>query len=394
MLDSSTAFLANSIVTAFKLVGQTILLWLPVVLGLAFWQLWLFYRRWDFVENLEWVLLEIRLPKEMLKTPQAMEIFLSALRQTGDGNALEKYWKGQLRAWHSLELVSINGEIHFFIRTQKKFKNLVESQLYGQFTEAEITEVDDYAKLVNLPDFWQEWNMSGGEPVLTGDSVLPIKTYVDYGLDKPGIKEEYKTDPLTALIEFMGSLKEGEQAWLQILIKAKDVKTWKKAGEDFTKTVTDKYKDEAKAPMKGLTPADKNLVDVVEKNISKLAYDVVMRIMYVGTKDKFDGGKMGIFINSLMTPFSTGIYNGLKPSNGTSVDYPPFKDYRVMQKKKAMANAYVNRGGFYHPVVRPAFSLNTEALATIYHFPGGVARTSSLGRIEAKKSEPPASLPF
>jgi hypothetical protein len=59
-----------------------------------------------------------------------------------------------------------------------------------------------------------------------------------------------------------------------------------------------------------------------------------------------------------------------------------------------MISAYQSRGGFYYPTFRKPFSLNTEALATIFHFPGGVVQTPSFGRIEAKKSEPPASLPF
>ncbi len=346
-----------------------------------------------FVENLEWVLLEIKLPREITKTPQAMEVFLSALRIGKDGNALEKYWKGWRRAWHSLELVSVNGEIHFFLYTQKGFKNIVESQMYAQFPDAEITEVDDYAKVVDLPEFWDDWSMWGAEPTLTGDSVLPIRTYVDYGLDKMQVKEEFKTDPITALIEFLGSLREGEQGWFQILIKAKDAKDFKTAGETFMKTVMDKYKGEEKSAFRVMSPADKNLLEVVEKNISKLAFDVVIRMMYVSKKDKFDPTRITHFINSFTTPFSTGIYNGFKPSNGTSVDYPPFKEYRLKEKKVGMAGAYKARGGFYYPIFRPAFSLNTEALATIYHFPGGVAQTPSFGRLEAKKGEPPAALP-
>lgn len=386
-------FLTNILTTAFVFIGDTILLWLPIILLLTFWELWIFYRRWMFVENLDWVLLEIKLPREITKTPQAMEVFLNALRIGKDGNALEKYWKGWRRAWHSLELVGINGEIHFYLYTQKGFRNIVESQLYAQFPDAEIMEVDDYAKVVDLPEFWADWKMWGAEPTLTGDPVLPIRTYIDYGLDKMQVKEEFKTDPITALIEFMGSLKEGEQAWFQILIKSKDTKDFKTAGEAFMKGVMDKYKSEATAPFKVMSPADKNLLEVVEKNISKLSYDVVMRMMYVTKVDKFDPTRITHFINSFTTPFSTGIYNGFKPANATSVDYPPFKEYRLQKMKEGMAAAYRARGGFYYPVFRTAFPLNTEALATIYHFPGGVSKTPSFARIEAKKGEPPATLP-
>ena len=49
--------------------------------------------------------------------------------------------------------------------------------------------------------------------------VYPIKTYIDYGLDKPDLKEEFKIDPMTSVLEYMGSLKKGEQAWIQILMQ-------------------------------------------------------------------------------------------------------------------------------------------------------------------------------
>jgi hypothetical protein len=39
------------------------------------------------------------------------------------------------------------------------------------------------------------------------------------------------------------------------------------------------------------------------------------------------------------------------------------------------------------------FIMNIEELATIYHFPGTVATTPTLTRVEAKKGEPPANLP-
>ena len=58
-----------------------------------------------------------------------------------------------------------------------------------------------------------------------------------------------------------------------------------------------------------------------------------------------------------------------------------------------MFDAYVNRSAFYKPYKRKTIVLNTEELATIYHFPRQRCPTPSLARIESKKGEPPAGLP-
>jgi hypothetical protein len=49
--------------------------------------------------------------------------------------------------------------------------------------------------------------------------VRPIKTYKQVEELKSGTKEEFKIDPLTPTIEFMGSLAKGQQMWIQIVIR-------------------------------------------------------------------------------------------------------------------------------------------------------------------------------
>jgi hypothetical protein len=61
-----------------------------------------------------------------------------------------------------------------------------------------------------------------------------------------------------------------------------------------------------------------------------------------------------------------------------------------------MVEAYRSRSYFYMNWFsgRLPFVLNTEELATIFHFPGRVAETPTFGRIEARKSEAPPNLPI
>ena len=79
----------------------------------------------------------------------------------------DKYWKGKEEWWMSFELVGRAGESHFYLRLPKDFQHMMESAIYGQYPEAEITEVDDY--LEHFPEVLpnKEIDLSGFEEMLT-----------------------------------------------------------------------------------------------------------------------------------------------------------------------------------------------------------------------------------
>ena len=89
-----------------KMVFRLAPIWLPIMMVWAFSTMWLKWRRAMFIASQEPVLLEIRVPKEIDKSPLAMELALNGFYATGDeGTWNDKYWKGGVRAWFSLELV-------------------------------------------------------------------------------------------------------------------------------------------------------------------------------------------------------------------------------------------------------------------------------------------------
>ena len=51
------------------------------------------------------------------------------------------------------------------------------------------------------------WNLWGCEFKLLKPDAYPIKTYIDFGLDKDP-KEEFKVDPISPVIELFGSIGE------------------------------------------------------------------------------------------------------------------------------------------------------------------------------------------
>jgi len=293
-----------------------------------------------------------------------------------------------LQSWYSLEIVSINGNVRFFIYTQKFFRNLVESQIYAQYPNTEIIEVDDYTHASNFKNL-EEWNLWGVEMGLSKEDAYPIKTYVDFGLHETMTKEEQKVNPLVSFLEFLGSLKDGEQLWSQVVIKGAG-KRWIEEGK---KLIDELMGRNAPPDSDGnrLSKGEQEVVGAIEKNISRPGFDTGMRIIYLAKKDIFNFANIGS-IFGLLNQYNTQNLNGFKPNRTTAAGFL-FRSKRELFNKKIILDAYRHRGYFYAPHKRKTFVFNVEELATVYHFPGRVAETPTFERLESRKGAPPTNLP-
>ena len=407
MLDPIIALFHTPIFRVFGQIYDVVALlafaWGPILLVWLAQKLWLEYVRADFIrKNFEFVMLEIKMPRTIEKTPIAMELVLQALHQGGTGNWFERWWEGKVKPWFSLEVVSIEGSVRFLIRTPSKFKKLIESHIYAQYPDIEVVEVQDYVSLAPYIHEKNEWSLWGCEFGLTKPDPYPIKTYVDYGLDSTMTKEEFKSDPITSVIEFLGSIGRGQQIWLQIMVQANGERyatpgswfakhDWKEEGKRIIKEMQEKHSGEdAPKPSKG----DMEAVSAIERSLSKIGFDCGVRALYLAKQEFFDPTNIA-GITGAFRQYSSQTLNGFAPRNTTGIEYPweDFHDIRLNRKKKKIFDAYVRRSYFYAPYKKKPFVLNSEELATIYHFPGGVAETPTFTRIESRKGEPPANLP-
>jgi hypothetical protein len=365
---------------------------------------------------MKYAVLEMRLPKDTFKSPLAMEVFLQSIHNASDGTKFNQYWSGDIRPYYSLEIISIEGEVKFMAWMEDRRKAGFITALYSQFPEIEVHERADYAQSVHFdPAKLRIWC---GEFKLIKDDAYPIKTYVDYGLDRDP-KEEFKVDPLVPIIEFLGSVRPNQQVWIQIMVQAHK----KTSRPGFWFKTIDKWEDGAKKLVNELMARDPNnktsiakdddgrimltmlskgeqeTIAAIERSQTKLPFDVGIRALYIAPKDAFDtpfgiGGIVGGFNH-----FKSGNLNGFKPNGDkwhVSLD-APWKDFQNRRRNK-LANlalmAYRRRSYFYPPFDGASMVLNTEELATIYHFPGSVAATPSLSRIPSKKGEAPQNLPI
>jgi hypothetical protein len=407
--------MTEEILRSFDFLWVLLPIWLPIFIIVLWFDLWLDYKRREWIREQGSVLLEIKLPQVMLKSPQAMELFLNNLYNPIVGTLIDVYMKGRVRVWWSLELVSIDGNVHFFIWAHKKAQQMIEAQLYAQFANIEVHEVPDYTLGIHHDPSKIKFGWFGNIG-LTKEDAFPIQTYIEYGLDKMlgEDAEEYKVDPMVALLEFLGSLKKSEQAWVQILIQAHAKEglklgrvftkaDWKKAAEDQIKKILKeaRYKsDEEKNPTgQHLSEGQKQVVTAIERSISKFAFDTMIRATYFAEKDVYNASNIGGLLGSFRQ-FSSNTLNGFKPIWYAGYDYP-FQDFRGQRRarnERMILEAYKRRSFFNTPFKNfhgKPFILTTEELATLFHFPSAsVAATPTIARVPSKRAEAPSNLPI
>ena len=415
MFGYLTTFFGNpNVLLVIKGLYYSSPVWLTFILLMVAWNLWITYARAKYIASQDYVLLEIKLPKEIFKSPLSMEFLFNMLHQGFGEEKLKMkfdrwppvikndyYWKGSVRPWTSLEICAINGKVRFFIWGRAGNRGAIEAQLYSQFPGIEVTPTTDYTLPIsydtNKYSFWvRELELTKADP-------FPLKTYIDYGMDKDP-KEEYRIDPLTPLIEFLGSLPANQTVWIQIGITAhkktdKDPKTgkdidkkWEVGAQEEIQKILDKAKPpkpkEGETPTsapRSLTKGEGEVIAALERSISKRGFDTGIRLFYFAPKDVFNQGYSGGVIAGF-THLNSNNLNGFKPRDEKHYD----KDW----KKSEQLHAYKNRGFFWNEFKTQTFVLNTEELATIYHFPSGaLGSTTAVDRIESRKAEAPANLP-
>jgi len=385
--------------------------WLPFLAGRMALLRWLQYKRMEFLSGKKFVLLEIRIPRNTLKTPQAMETVLANLHLgPNESTWYKKYFVGGARPWWSLEMVSIEGVIHFYVWTRDDFRRAVETYMYAQYPEIEIIEASDYSRLLDPSK--KPYKMAAYEYGHTEPDPFPIKTYVDYGLDRAPGKDEDQVNPLAQVLELLGSAGQGEHIWVQICIRVTKSEKWRGKNNGSGKPYT--WKDEAKEKVEELrgkqliaggkdqklpapTEVQKDTIAAIERNIGKPGFDVGVRALYFATEEKYFGS-MGGYIANLWKPFGSAGLNGIKTMPGFS-DTPDYPWFDPKGKKNAAAmheavHLYRRRAFFYPPYRSSWMVMSAEEVATLYHVPSANIKTTAIPRIQSTTTAAPSNLPM
>lgn len=410
---------------------------LPFILWKPFVFMWLFWRNEEWLKKQKRILLEIKIPKEVLKPIRAMETVMVGLWQSlySPPNWYEKWIEGQVLLSVQFEVASIGGDPHFYVRTVERTRDYVEANIYSQYPEAEIILVDDYTKNVpqDIPN--KDWDMWGSDYKLLREDAYPILTYKKFETEQEAL-EKKRIDPVAGLLESMAKIKPGEQLWVQIaatpISEPKENPSYAKFLEEG-KALRDKLakrpekekprsmiQDAAdililgKPPGEGekekerdiippemkLTPGEKEVVFGIEQKIARPVFSVNARFIYLGKKEVFFKPNFRLGFN-FFAYFTTVDANALVPMGQTITkikqnwyDFFWFYSRRLYLRKRKIFRNYKDRFSPFFPRSGGTYMLNSEEMASLFHFPSWeVAPVPGVSRVESKKGAPP-SLPM
>jgi hypothetical protein len=428
--------LSGSIANAFSF-GWLVI---PLVIITVVRDWWRIHIVDQYISRLSWVLLEINIPKENLKSVKAMEQVIGALHGAYSfGLRFKQRWlEGVVEDWFSLEMVGFSDGVHFYIRTLQKHRKLVESAVLSQYPDAEVFEVEDYINRIKDKPFHQK-DIWGMDFKLNNPDYYPIRTY-DYFEDN---QEEKRIDPLAVVVEVMSSLNKNEALWLQLLIRPVGDE-WRKAGEERIKEMSGQKTTASKGPSIVSTvtkdvgditrslpsalftppifdevapkmpeklmfrmrdPKEEDALKAISNKISKRAFECILRFVYVDDREDFTDSNINATMGALRYLGDQNL-NSLGPNRKTlttkyaSAKYLLFlRKKRLAKRKRTLLINYINRE-MPRPIKMSMFEghlktfvMCTEEIATLFHPPTDFIKSMKTQVIPSRKAQAPIDLP-
>ncbi len=362
--------------------------------------------------------------------------------------SLTDYIAGHTKPRISLEIANVGNKIQFFIWAPRRFKNVIESQIYAQYPDVEIEEVEDYTKQTlstydekveseglnmphanpeNLPVIYQGKDKKEMRYAVTAEleldepDIYPIKRYPQFE-DK---LTRIATEPLAGITATLSKLNAtDEQAWIQITLEPIG-DWWRKRGLKCLKVVNQGLFDNVFWLQKKATKV--YLARGFWKRLVRMPLYILFWIIRGGksaTLDTKSSSDQDLAEEVSRThdredPVSAAVDKVTRLSFFTNIRivYIPrkenidlavlklneiagsFKQFNLPNlnsfeiAKINQANAQILKRYQQRQVINP-FILNVEELATIYHMPSADVGTPNVLWVSSRKLEPPHNLPI
>ncbi len=303
--------------------------------------------------SIDSVLLQIAVHKNNDVKIDAMEQVIASLYSIKKGGWKMKY---SIQPTISFEIVAKKEDIRFYVWTPTEFKDLVEKQIHGAYTDAEIIEVQEY----NI--FSEDAKVAYKSLQLDKESFYPIKTF-----------RELPTDPLSSLTSAMAKMGEGEGAAVQIVISPAE-SAWQKSGSSFISETKKQEADPEKAKFK----VGAKVLEGVENKVGKPGFETTIRIVVVSSTE--DSAKSHLAnINSSFAQFAS--------------DTNRLSSATVRRKASFVEDFLYRYQPMFYLMGNQKTILNSEELATLFHFPNKTITTPHIYWLYAKTAPAPSEIP-
>lgn len=303
-----------------------------------------------------------------IKLPAENEIEIAAAEQMFSGFAgiRKSFWSALLTGQYriSFEIISKEEGISFYVVTPDEIAGIVEKQINGAYPEAEIDIVDP-------EEVWDRGAYTAiMELKLAGSPYYPIKVFKDM-----------QVDTLNSLTSAMSKLDSSEALAIQIVVSPAG-NGWRNQGNSFIGAIKAKQAN----PDKHIN-VDPKLIEAIENKVSKVGFDVAIRVVSLA-KDKISAENHLQNVSTSFSQFTNANYNRF-------VRKSFFNAHKVIDdfiyRRITIKDVHIPL--FDISLFRNVSLLNSEELATVFHFPNKKVQTPKIIWLEARRSAAPVNLP-
>lgn len=405
--------------------------WL-LVLFLAMWVAWETYKLIKYIDygsSMQWTFFQVTVPEDSIQTPKAIE---NAIEVWGgihkDPDVVEKFFEGYMLPWYSCEIQCRKDMVRYIMVVPTAHAKFFEGVVYGQYPTAEVKEVEDYTQEYTYQEMEKTFDMYGTEVVLVKDDIYPIRTYREW--EDALMEDERFVDPHQALIEAYSNVGEGEQFWVQIMIKpvgADVINAWAEKGQEKIAEIGGEKIEKplslmsklggvvmalpgeifraallgpgAGAESKDEKPAfrfsnpaqDAEMKGILQK-VARTGFKAKIRLIYIAPAGKLNKPNISKAIGAFKQ-FNSFHLNSFKPDPSTKTNGP---NYFLKASRRRFRKRIILLNYQWRDFTGDASGqmMTAEELATIYHFPTIYIKAPVVQRASAGLSSPPDNLPY
>ncbi|MCH8518987.1 type IV secretion system DNA-binding domain-containing protein [Candidatus Gracilibacteria bacterium] len=293
--------------------------------------------------------------KDFKEMVSLMEQLLASLKSLYSQKILRKILGQETM---SLEYITHENEIFFYVVCQKFSKKLIEKQINSFYTDAVIEETRE----VNI---FEKQKYFASTYIHTAKSfAYPIKTY-----------QKLESDPINNITNAFSKLDENQSGSLQIILKP-IADSWQGISTEISGRMLQGKKhfftlnplkiligffdifftsndDSQKSPESSSSALTQDRAKTVDEKDDKTGYQVVIRIITTGESQHDADTELKNIISSF-SQFSYPELNKFSPT--------------LYHNQKRLLKNFIYRS-FSHPFWLKKMILNTEEISSIFHFP-------------------------